>query len=100
MQCTGASYCILESYHPETKSASFFLIKKDEVLMSVIKDITNSILKSMPITEWPHTGNKHYDSIGKMVLGHIPEFESIKPLESYLNGVVKYIPSVEFLKEN
>ena len=43
MVCTGASYCILESYHPETQQACFFLIKRDDVLMSVIKDITNSI---------------------------------------------------------
>lgn len=45
MVCTGASYCILESCHPETQQAPFFLIKRDDVLMSIIKDITNSILK-------------------------------------------------------
>mgnify|MGYP000326737236 CR=1 FL=1 len=34
MVCTGASYCILESCHPETQQAPFFLIKRDDVLMS------------------------------------------------------------------
>ena len=29
MVCTGAPYCILESYHPETQQASFFLVKTD-----------------------------------------------------------------------
>ena len=33
MVCTGASYCILESYHPETQQASFFLAKRDDVLL-------------------------------------------------------------------
>ena len=51
MVCTGASYCILESYHPETQQASFFLVKRDDVLMSVIKDITNSILNEKPLLE-------------------------------------------------
>ena len=33
MMCTGAKYCILESYHPESKSANFFLLKKKQPSM-------------------------------------------------------------------
>jgi len=32
MVCTGAQYCILESYHPETQQASFFLVKRDNIM--------------------------------------------------------------------
>ena len=65
MVCTGASYCILESYHPETQQASFILIKRDDVLISVIKDITNSILKEKPLLEWSHSENNFYKRFGE-----------------------------------
>jgi len=34
----GAPLCILESYHPGTQQASFFLVKRHSALMSVIND--------------------------------------------------------------
>lgn len=98
MVCTGASYCILESYHPETQQASYFLIKRDDVLMSVIKDITNRILKEKPLLEWSHSENNYYKRLGENVAGHIPDFASIKPLRSYINALVKSVPMVEFSK--
>ena len=98
MVCTGASYCILESYHPETQQASFFLIKRDDVLMSVIKDITNSILNEKPLLEWSHSENNHYKRLGGNVAGRIPDFASIKPLKSHINALVKSVPMVKFSK--
>jgi len=96
--CTGASYCILESYHPETQQASFLLIKRDDVFMSVIKDITNSILNEKPLLEWSHSENNYYKRLGENVAGRIPDFASIKPLRSYINALVKSVPMVEFSK--
>ena len=72
MVWTGASYCILESYHPETQQASFFLIKIDDVLMSVIKDITNSILKEKSLLEWSRSENNFYKPLGENVVALIP----------------------------
>ena len=37
MMCTGEKYCILESYHQESKSAKFFLLRKDNLLCNVAK---------------------------------------------------------------
>ena len=83
MVCTGTSCCILESYHPETQEASFFLIKRDDVIISVIKDVTNSILKEKPLLEWSHSENNFYKRVGENVAGRIPDFASIKPLRSH-----------------
>ena len=96
MVCTGASYCILESYHSETQQASFFLIKRDDVLMSIIKAITNSILNEKPLLEWSHSENNYCKRLGENVAGRIPDFESIKPLKSYINALVKSVPMVDF----
>ena len=96
MVCTGASYYILESYHPETQQASFFLIERDDVFMFVIKDITNSILNEKPLLEWSHSDNNYYKRLGENVAGRIPDFASIKPLRSYINALVKSVPLVDF----
>lgn len=98
MVCTGASYCILESYHPETQQVSFFLVKRDDVLMSVIKDITNSILNEKPLLEWSHSEHNYYKRLGENVAGRIPDFASIKPLRSHINLLVKSVPMVKFSK--
>ena len=95
MVCTGAPYCILESYYPETQQASFFLVKRDDVLISVMKDITNSILNDKPLFEWSHSEKKLQ---GENVGGSTPDFASIKPLRTYINTVVKSVPRVEFSK--
>ena len=42
MACTGFSYVIVESFDPETETANFFLVRKDELLLSVLKEITDS----------------------------------------------------------
>ena len=45
MACTGFHYVIIESFHPETNQASYFIVRKDELLLSVIKLTMDSILK-------------------------------------------------------
>ena len=54
MACTGFDYVIVESFRPESNSANFFLVRKDELLFSVLKDITDSILKLnvVPFSYW------------------------------------------------
>ena len=64
--------------------------------MSVIKDITNSILYDKPLLKWPHSENNYYKCLGENVAGRIPDFASIKPLTAYINTVVKSVPRVDF----
>ena len=88
MVCTGAPYCTLESYHPETQ-ASFFLVKTDNVLMSVTKDITNSILNDKPLLEWSHSENNYYKCLGGNVAGRIRlcKYQTPKVLHKYSSKV-------------
>ena len=87
MVCTGAPYCILESYYPETQQASFFLVKRDDVLISVMKDITNSILNDKPLFEWSHSEKKLQ---GENVGGSTPElckYQTPKDIHKYSSKV-------------
>ena len=66
--------------------------------MSVIKDITNSILNEKPLMEWSHSENNYYKHLGENVVGCIPDFASIIPLRSHINLLVKSVPMVKFSK--
>ena len=43
MLCTGAEFCILQSYHPESKISKVFIIKYNNTLMTIIKEIVASM---------------------------------------------------------
>ena len=57
MACTVFTYVIVESFHPETETANFFLVWKDELLLSVLTEITDSILTQTEIDSWDHLRN-------------------------------------------
>ena len=48
MVFTDYSYRIILSYHPELKTANYFLIQRNTLLWSVMKIIDDSILKGEP----------------------------------------------------
>ena len=66
MVCTDYSYCIIMSYHPESKAANYFLIQRNNLLWSVIKIIVDS-LHSEPILEWKHKENKSFSDLEKNI---------------------------------
>ena len=45
MVCLDTHSCILISYHPETKTANYFLCHCDNMLMDIIIDVCNAILE-------------------------------------------------------
>ena len=77
------------SYHPESKTANYFLIQKNNLLWSVIKIVDS--LHSEPILEWKHKENKSFSDLEINVFGRIPDLESLKPLRSYINKLTRCI---------
>ena len=55
MICTGAEFCILQSYHPESKTSKFFIIKYKNTLMTIIQEIVDCIFDENHILDWDHT---------------------------------------------
>ena len=96
MKCTGASFCILMSYHSESNTAKYFIIKRDETLFFVCKSVTDSILENKVITEWPHDENDSYQSIGKMLNGTVPNFDKLMLLRSHIVKKASSVPQVSF----
>ena len=96
MACTGFDNVIVESFYPESNSANFFLVRKDELLLSVLKDITDSILKQTPIDRWDHVERRAFQLLGEKLTSTIPNFTSLKTLRVYINKVAKSLPRLKF----
>ena len=55
MLCTGAEFCILQSYHPESKTSKLFIIKYNHTLMTIIKEIVDCIFDENHMLDCDHT---------------------------------------------
>ena len=96
MVCTDSDFCILMSYHPESKTAKYFLIRQNNFVWSAIKILADSILSKTPISEWQLKEDKTLANIEKNVIHRVPDFASMKPLRSYINKVVALVPNIIF----
>ena len=84
MAMTGATIDFLQSYHPETKSFNVFLIQKNNLLLTVAKTILDHMITESSISEWPHEENKLLKKLGELNIGKVPNFQSMKPLRSWV----------------
>ena len=89
MAMTGATILFLPSYHPVKKTFNTFLIQKNNLLLTV----TNTIIDHM-ITEWPHEENKLLKKLVELNFGQVPNFQSMKPLSSWVKEEAKKVMKV------
>ena len=82
MSCTGFRYVIVESFLPEKNNANFFLVPKDELFLSVLKQITDSILTQTTIDAWSYCEQRDYQLIGEKLSGIIPNYSDLRSLRS------------------
>lgn len=98
LDCTNAHSCILLSYHPETKTGNFFLIKKNHYLLNIIMDTCNKILSNSVITEWPYTETTVLQNLGEKIGFKKLDFSTLKPLRQFIKGYCD-VPALEFTDE-
>ena len=53
--CAGAGFCILQFYQSESKTSKFFIIKYNNTLMTIIKEIVGCIFAENHMLDWDHT---------------------------------------------
>ena len=80
MLCTGAEFCILQSYQSESKTSKFFIIKYNNTLMTIIKEIIGFIFDENHILDWDHTEIVELQTFVKQILGKVSNFELLRPL--------------------
>ena len=80
MEVTNTDYCILMSYHPETKSANYFFIERNNFLWQLMKMMCDGIIENVPIQNWPHKDNNEVKQLEEKNFCRIPDFGSLRPL--------------------
>ena len=96
LQCTDSQYAILQSYHPETKSSSFFIIPRNNEFWAATKDVLDSLMENRPLFEWSHNDLKDLRNFGNKVKGTRLTFDSLRTFRAYVSKLVLSIPQLKF----
>ena len=91
--------CVLLSYLPENKSGSFFLIKRNNLIIDIVKTVCEAIHKKVVLTRWDFGETRSLVNLGKKLVGKSLDFDNLKTLRTYIKAQVKQIPMVEFIDE-
>ena len=75
MLCTGAEFCILQSYHPESKTSKFYIIKYTNTLMTITKEIVDCMFDENHMLDWAHKETVELQTFVKQILGKAPNFK-------------------------
>ena len=97
MLCTGAEFCVLQSYHSESKTSKFFFTKYNNTLMTIIKEIVDYMFDENHMLDWAHKEIVELQTFAKQILGKVPNFELLRPLRSFIKKCAKPVPLVEFV---
>ena len=97
--CTDAEFCILQSYHPETKTSNFFIVKRNNTLTTIIKQLIYCILDNNHVLYWAHTEVLELHGFAKEILGKVSIFELLRPVRFYIKKCARLIPQIKSLDE-
>ena len=87
---------LLLSYHPESKTGNFFLIRKNYALLAIMQEICQCILTDSKIIDWKHSEDKTMRKLGEKLVLKDFEFKNLLPLRTHIKSLCKDIPRVEF----
>ena len=96
MACTNGDITFLQSYLPEKDISHFFYVKRNDLLVNVVKDITDHMLQNTIFTDQHYDEHSYLKKLGEQLLGGIATFERLRPLRSWINGLAKEIKRVSF----
>ena len=99
MLCTDAEFCILQSYHPETKTSNFFIVKRNNTSTTIIKQLVDSILDNIMFLIGHILQVSELHGFAKEILGKVSTFELLRPVRTYIKKCAKLIPQIKFLNE-
>ena len=99
MACTNAQGCILLSYHPETKTGHFFLVKYNPYLTNIIMEVVEAMVEGTMLKEWTHLEPKRLKKVGEQLLHKQINFENLKTFRAYIKSVCSNMPRIKFCEK-
>ena len=67
--CTDAEFYISQSYHPESKTSKFLIIKYNNTLMTIIKEIVDCMFDESHMLYWADKEIVELQTFAKQILG-------------------------------
>ena len=77
----------------------FFIVKRNNTLTTIIKQLIDCILDDGHVLDWPHTEVSELHGFAKEILGKVPTFELLQPVRTYIKKCAKLIPQITFVDE-
>ena len=65
--------------------------------MAIIKEIVDSIFDENHILDWDHTEIVKLQTFAKQILGKVPNFQLLRPLQGFIKKCTKLVPLVKFV---
>ena len=96
MACTGDDITFLQSYLPEKEISHFFYVKRNDLLIDVVKDITDQMLENKTFIEWHYDEYSSLKNLGQQLMGTTATFEWLRPLRSWINVLARDVQKVSF----
>jgi len=96
MACTKGDITFIQSYLPEKDISHFFYVERNDLLINVVKHITDHILEKRTFTDWHYDEHCHLKRLGVQLMGSTATFERLRPLRSWINGLAKDVKQVTF----
>lgn len=91
MHCSGRGNTILMSYHPETLTQNYFLLKHNSEFITVLLTCLTSMFEKLPLQDchrWDSSCQQLKSLWEKNVSG-IPNFKSLQPLRFWIGQLIK-----------
>ena len=97
MLCTDAEFCMLQPYNLEIKILDFFIVKRNNILTKIIKQLVDCILDNDRVLDWAHTEVLELHGFAKDILGKVAAFELLRLVRTYIKKCTKLVPQIKFV---
>ena len=84
---------------PRNRNINFFIVKRNNTLTTIIKQLTDSILDNNHVLDWAHSEVSELYGFAREILGKVPTFELLRPVRTYIKKCAKSIPQIKFVDE-
>ena len=97
MSRTGGDITFLQSYLPEQDTSTIFYISRNDLLITVMKELADHLLSDKPFEFWHYDEHAYLSKLGEQLLGDTATFERLRYFRSWVNLLAKDVKKVTFV---
>ena len=86
---------MLQQYNVEIKIFNFFIVKRNNTVTAIIKQLIDCILDNDYVLDWAQVSELH--GFAKDILGKVVTFELLRLVRTYIKKCTKLVPQIKFV---